>query len=591
MLTSPSLTPRCTSAPRGTLCAPFWLSLALLLLFAAPGCRGSGDLDENFVRQAATPTGNEVMPNADTATKYAVACGLGSTPDLTLPALGTAATPIRGTNDATQVGKLVSNGWTLVEHFNAAPLCLASLASLKGNLWHKNKGGRDWYYLYRYGDADPTKVTRNLNGILGYDDTSICAFDKIATALPPGDITDLYFAGQFDNDRKKMDDCSDCHVTGYNAPRLKMLGVAKGNNKANDFPWLTAKWLPRWKKYAAAYGPVWKLGKATVVDKWTSGAGAALVAPPNECQTCHGASWIPTRKTDRGFFCESVFKTAFDANGSMSKEGNDFADNATCKAFINAIGCGPGRPGMAPDLTTLCPAPPPAPAPPAMAMVNDRRMLIQGVQFVSATTVNVVPGHNLSMLWDMSAMFALGDPWVDTLQVWGGPYPGSTTSPLTSEISVAGPAMLPGYLQVTGLTPGMTYQLQLRVRDTDTSVSFEPIVIITMPYLPDPGSDGGVGPGSDGGVGPGSDGGVGPGSDGGVGPGSDGGVGPGSDGGVGPGSDGGVDAGSDGGVDAGDDGGVDAGDDGGVDAGDDGGVGPGSDGGVGPVHDAGWFYR
>jgi hypothetical protein len=550
-------------------------ALVILVFIASTGCRGEGDYESERV-QLATPTGNEDV-KAKSAAEYATACGLGATPDLRLPDLGTKATPIRGTNDVTEVGKTTSNDWTLIQHFDKDTKCLASAANAFANLWHKNQGGRDWYYLYRYTDPDPTQKQVTLNGVLGFDDTSICAFDHVyqAAALPPGDLSNLFYAGELEAD-PRMDDCSDCHVSGYNAPRPKTLGVAKGN-KGNKFPWLKVEWLPKWNKYAAAYGPVWKVGKAVKAGTWISGAGTALVDPPKECATCH-KKWIPTRNRDTGFYCDSVFATAFDGDGSMAKAGNDFADNATCKAFIDAIGCGPGRPAAGADLTAaICPAPPAALRP----MVNDTRLRIQDIQVVSATVVNIVPAHNSSVFWDLSAVFAYGDPWVETIQVWGGPYPGSTTTPMTPVIPVANSDSLP-LLQIAGLVPGRTYQFQLRFTDHDTALAFSPLRIVTMPESP--GSDGGPYPWPDGGVdaGSGSDGGPYPWPDGGVdaGSGSDGGPYPWPDGGgdAGSGSDGGPYPWPDGSVDAGSgsDGGPYPWPDGGVDAG------SGSDGGPYP---------
>ncbi len=436
----------------------------------------SDALDEpSALTQALEPKTNEVMMNANNPLDYATACGLGGPPDIRLPELGTAAAPIRGIVDKTQVGALTSGGWTLIQHFDADVKCLATSTNLMANLWHKNSGGRDWYYLYRYQDPDPTKMQSTLNGVLGFNATSICALDaKLTAALPPGDMTNLFYAGQF-NDTTKMDDCSDCHVAGYIAPRPKTLAVAEGNNKKNKFPWLKVQWLPKWTAFTTAFGPVWELGQPTTLP-WTSGAGPALVAPPNECQTCHGASWIPARSRDPGTYCDTVFASAFDPNGSMTLAGNAFTDSVACKTFIKGIGCGAGRPGMAADLTSLCPMPAAAPAP----MVNDRRMQIQTIQVVSSTAVNIVPMHNPDVLWDLGATTALGNPWVDTLQVWGGPVPGSTTSPMGPTVTVD-PDALPSSLPVTGLTPGTTYQFQLQMVDGDGATSFGPLFTVTTP--------------------------------------------------------------------------------------------------------------
>ena len=463
--------------------APTAAVVSVAALALAAGCRGEPpELDARSaeVTTLAAPRPPVVMPNADTPAKYAAACGLTGS----LPALGTAAAPVRGINDVTKVGVLASNGWTLIEHFDKDSVCLASAATLFANLWHKNEGGRDWYYLYRYADPDPTKVQGNLNGILGFDADSICAFDRIDAATPPADIAYLYYAGQFDNVRAKMDDCSDCHVMGYNAPRSKTFFVAKGNTDGKK-PYLTARWIGAWKRYAADFGPVWMLGKATAVDAWTSSAGAALVAPPAECDTCHGTKWAPTRNRQPGMYCEAVFAKAFDGNGSMTKEGSPFSDNATCKQFLSDIGCGPGRPGGGADLSAgLCPAP----FAPLLSgpIVNDQRIYIASVYPISAGAVEVEPAHNSGIAWVNGLTSLAGDPWVSALQVWGGPYPGSSTAPLSAAVSVGDPDFLPGAIPVA-LSPGGTYQLQLKIFDVDGTSSFSPLQIVTMPPLPDGG--------------------------------------------------------------------------------------------------------
>ncbi len=428
--------------------------------------------DTSALIQALAPKTNEVLANADSPAKYATACGLGDDPDVTLPALGTADAPIRGTTDTDQEGKLTSYGWTLLKHFDASPADLAVSTDKMANLWRKTKGGRDWYYLYRYTDPDPTKAQNTLNGILGFNATSICAFDNGSAATPPVDMTALYYAGQLDNKPDQMDDCSNCHVAGYIAPRKKSYGVAKRN-----------KWLPQWTTYSAAFGPVWELGQATSTDLWTSGAGAALVTPPKECQEeCHESNWVPARNRDKNAYCDAVFAAAFDTtNGVMFKTGNTFADSTTCTKFIYDIGCGDKRTNGGADLTTLCPLPPAPPAAPA-PMVNDIRMQIQRIEVVSSTAVDIVPMHNPDLLWDFAGTTSPGDPWVDTLQVWGGRYPGSTTSPMGPTVTVD-PDALPPSLSVTGLTPGATYQFQLQMGDTDGAMSFEPLATVTMPGI------------------------------------------------------------------------------------------------------------
>jgi hypothetical protein len=468
--------------------------IAVLAVVAA--CLGTED-DERFstTSQAINPTPFAVMPNADTPAKYATACGLGTDAAATqLPDLGTATTPIRGTTRAADVGTLASNGWKLIQDFANSPLCLASASGLKANLWYKRAGGRDWYYLYRFADPDPTKAQTTLNGVLGFDDTSICAFDRLGpAALPPASINDLYYAGQTE-DTAKMDDCSDCHVHGYNAPRDKTFEVAKGPSK--KFPWMPARWITPWKAYAAAFGPEWKLGKAPTAMgyKWVSGQGAALVATSASCKSCHGNNWIKPRSTAN--YCGSVFQTACDANGSMINQGNKFGTNAECTAFVGALGCN----AMAVCATAVAAAPPPP-------MVNESTLVVGQVQVINSTTVRITPVQNPGNLWVSGPASAIGDHWVSSLQVWGAPSSGGPTStfPMTSPVSIPDPELLSDIF-VTGLSPGTQYIFQLQTVDTDTSTAFSPTVTVFMPPGPGPGSDAGVG--FDAGSGSGSDSGI-----------------------------------------------------------------------------------
>ena len=264
-------------------------TLALLTVIAAClHCGGEG-ATISTTSQALTPTPYDVMPDADTAHKYAEKCGL---IDHDLPALGTTAAPIRGTITPGDVGALVSNGWRLIQSFKDDATDLASAKDLKANLWYKKAGGRDWYYLYRFEDPDP-RVQRTLNGVLGFDATSICALDRIGPPnAPPPSIDYLYYAGQTEVSTE-MDDCSACHVQGYIAPRAKSLAVAKDGNAPTANP---VKWLLPWKAYAAAFGPQWKLGKAPTAGvggyKWVSGQGTAPLTTDSSCDGCHGTKWI-----------------------------------------------------------------------------------------------------------------------------------------------------------------------------------------------------------------------------------------------------------------------------------------------------------
>lgn len=112
-----------------------------------------------------------------------------------------------GTQAAADVGVKTSNEWTLIQHFANDSKCLVSSADLYANLWHRTKGGREWYYLYRFEDPDPDKVQRNANGLLGFDATTICSYDRVfaedSKGKPTVDLTELYYAGQFDGDGLK----------------------------------------------------------------------------------------------------------------------------------------------------------------------------------------------------------------------------------------------------------------------------------------------------------------------------------------------------------------------------------------------------
>ena len=263
----------------------------LSLLGAVAACLhcGSEGATISTISQALTPTPYEVMPGVKTALDYADKCGLVN--DYDLPALGTTAAPVRGTIIPANVGTLVSNGWRLIQSFNNDATELASAPSLKANLWYKKAGGRDWYYLYRFEDPDP-RVQITLNGVLGFDATSICAFDRIRPTpdTPPPAIEYLFYAGQTE-DPNEMDDCSACHVQGYNAPRAKSLAVGKDGNAPTANP---VKWITPWKTYAAAFGPQWKLGKAPTAGgySWVSGQGTAPLTTDSSCDGCHGPKWI-----------------------------------------------------------------------------------------------------------------------------------------------------------------------------------------------------------------------------------------------------------------------------------------------------------
>lgn len=456
------------------------LPCLLAALGAVTACLGRGGEDDaiSTMDQALTSTPNVVMADADTAAKYAAKCGLGTDANATkLPELGTATTPIRGTTKAADVGVLTSNGWKLIQDFTNSSVCLASAEVLKANLWYKSAGGRDWYYLYRFEDPDPTKVQKTLNGILGFDATSICAFDRTGpAAVPPASLTDLFFAGQAE--AGSMDDCSDCHVHGYNAPRDKTFQVAKGSSK--KFPWMPAQWIKPWQAYAAAFGPQWKLGKAPVAYKWVSGQGAAPVATSASCKGCHGDNWIKAQNTTQ--YCGSVFEAAFAASGSMTVQGNLFGTKAECTAFVGAIGC---------NATTVCATAVAAAPPPPM--VNENTLLVGLIQVIDSSTVRITPMQNPGNLWVSGPASAIGDHWIASLQVWGAPYTGSPTStfPMSTVVSTPDPEALSDIL-VTGLSPNTQYIFQLRTVDTDDSTAFSPTVTIVTP--PGPGVDAGVTP-------------------------------------------------------------------------------------------------
>ena len=215
-------------------------TLALLTVIAACSPSGGEDATVSTTSQALVPTPYDVMTDADSLQKYAAKCGLVADTDRDLPALGTAATPIRGTITLADVGTLVSNGWRLIQSFDSAETDLASAETLKANLWYKKAGGRDWYYLYRFQDPNPT-VQTTLNGVLGFDATSICAFDRKGPPNPPPPNMDyLYFAGETED---WMDDCSSCHVEGYIAPRPKSFAVAKDGTSPTANP---VKWIGPW---------------------------------------------------------------------------------------------------------------------------------------------------------------------------------------------------------------------------------------------------------------------------------------------------------------------------------------------------------
>jgi hypothetical protein len=442
----------------------FARTLTLLAVIAACLHCGGEHATLSTTSQALGPTPFEVMPDADTASKYADKCGLVGDHDL--PATGTAetpTTPIRGTINPADVGRLVSNGWRLIQSFNNSVTDLASSETYKANLWYKKYGGRDWYYLYRFEDPDPN-VQITLNGVLGFDATSICAFDRLGRDSPPPSIDYLNFAGQAEGPTK-MDECSACHVHGYIAPRAKSLAVAKDGNAPTANP---VKWLLPWKVYAAAFGPQWKLGKAPSAYKWVSGQGTAPLTTASSCGTagsCHGPKWI--KPLDKNY-CTSVFEPAFDTNGSMSKQGSKFADIAECTAFVAALGCN----------TAICPSA--VAAAPPLPRVNETTLLVGDIKAIDSTTVQITPTQNPANIWVAGTTSAIGDPWVASIQVWGAPYTGSptSTSPMTGVIPISNPDALSAIL-VTGLTPNTQYIFQLNVTDADGSSAFSPTAIIS----------------------------------------------------------------------------------------------------------------
>jgi hypothetical protein len=446
-------------------------TLALLTVIATCLHCGREGPTISTTSQALTPTPYEVMPGVHTSLDYADKCGLVN--DYDLPALGTAAAPIRGTTTDTNVGTLVSNGWRLIQSFDGTAKDVAVSQGYLANLWYKKAGGRDWYYLYRFKDPNP-KVQLTLNGVLGFDATSICAFDRARGTedSPPQTLEYLHYAGDSETE---MDDCSVCHVHGYIAPRAKSLAVAKDGNSPTANP---VMWLLPWKTYAAAFGPQWKLGKAPTAYKWVSGQGTAPLRTPASCGTagsCHGTKWIQPRQPfgDNGY-CKAVFEKAFDTNGSMFKAGNLFAKadppntDANCTAFVAAVGCD----------TSIC-ANAVAVAPP-LPQVNETTLLVGDIKAIDSTTVRITPTQNPANVWVAGTTTAIGDPWVTSLQVFGAPYTGSptSTSPMTGVISISNPSGLSPIL-VTGLTPNTQYIFQLNATDSDTSSAFSPTAIIS----------------------------------------------------------------------------------------------------------------
>ena len=442
-------------------------ALALLTVIAACLHCGGEDATISKTSQALTPTPYEVMPDADSLRKYAAKCGLVADTDRDLPALGTAATPIRGTITPADVGTLVSNGWRLIQSFENKPEDLAASESYKANLWYKRAGSRDWYYLYRFQNPDP-QVQITLNGVLGFDATSICAFDRKGPRNPPPPNMDyLYFAGETE---ASMDDCSSCHVEGYIAPRAKSFAVAKDGTSPTANP---VKWIGPWKSYAAAFGPQWKLGKAPTAYQWVSGQGTDLLTTDDACSGCHGTKWIKPRDTSN--YCESVFATAFDANGSMSKQGHKFPRDPMnpdpmhyCTAFVSALGCP----------TSIC-STAVAVAPP-LPRVNETTLLVGDIRVIDSTTVQITPMQNPDNRWIAGTASAIGDHWLASLQVWGAHYTGSptSTSPMTGIISISNPDALSPIL-VTGLTTNTQYIFQLNTTDVDNSTAFSPPAIIS----------------------------------------------------------------------------------------------------------------
>jgi len=80
-------------------------------------CGGEGATIATTSQALTAATPYDVMPGVNTALDYADKCGLAG--DYDLPALGTTGAPIRGTIAATDVGRLVSNGWKLIQSFNS----------------------------------------------------------------------------------------------------------------------------------------------------------------------------------------------------------------------------------------------------------------------------------------------------------------------------------------------------------------------------------------------------------------------------------------------------------------------------------------
>ena len=436
-------------------------TLALLTVIAAClHCGGEGPTI-SITSQALTPTPYDVMPDADNVSKYADKCGLVGDHDL--PALGTTAAPIRGTIRPADVGALVSNGWRLIQYFNDDATDLASTDTFKANLWYKKAGGRDWYYLYRFEDPDP-RVQTTLNGVLGFDATSICAFDRLGRNSPPSSIDYLYYAGETE-DGTRMDDCSACHVHGYIAPRAKSFVVAKDGSSPTANP---VKWIVALESLCHGLRPAVEARQSPDCRRVQMGFR------PRNSPIDDGflVRRLPRRQVDKASQQQLLHvgvREIVRCQWQHVEAGNtSSATAADCTAFVAALGCN----------TAICStAVVAAPAPPR---VNETTLLVGNIKVIDSTTVQITPTQNPANIWVAGTTSAIGDPWVASLQVWGAPYTGSSTStsPMTGIISISNPDALSPIL-VTGLTPNTQYIFQLNTTDADTSSAFSPPAIIS----------------------------------------------------------------------------------------------------------------
>lgn len=187
------------------------------------------------------------------------------------------ARAVRG--DHTRAIGAVSNGWTLVQKFNANAVDLAVTQTKRASLWHRARGGWNYWYLFRFNAAAPMGAG-TANGILAFKEVGgvvkACGWDKFEPPASPTDFHDLSYAGQvpvFPNAGGQMDDCSNCHVHAYVAPRVKTFDVAMDP----AFLWMRNIWKPAGARFGAAEkGVDWIVGpKEGTPPTCSKGLGSA----------------------------------------------------------------------------------------------------------------------------------------------------------------------------------------------------------------------------------------------------------------------------------------------------------------------------